>query len=127
MRIASALPVVLAALSSHASAQGVQALSGNMRVAELGVYFGNGNPCVPGPAIYADDQPVVLFPNGTTQSGPGGTGNRVRVSGFEEWILATDGLIAESQGHFDQAEYERQLEYGGRGVSIGNREEACRR
>ena len=47
-----------------------------------------------------------------TNTGPGGTGNSVRVSGFEEWILAADGLIAESQGHFDQAEYERQLEYG---------------
>ena len=47
-----------------------------------------------------------------TNTGPGGTGNRVRVSGFEEWTLAADGLIAESQGHFDQAEYERQLEYG---------------
>ena len=47
-----------------------------------------------------------------TNTGPGGTGNRVRVSGFEEWTLAPDGLIAASQGHFDQAEYDRQLEYG---------------
>jgi hypothetical protein len=27
----------------------------------------------------------------------------------EEWTLGADGLIAESQGHFDQAEYSRQL------------------
>ena len=47
-----------------------------------------------------------------TNTGPGGTGNRVRVSGFEEWTLDGDGLIAESQGHYDQAEYERQLEHG---------------
>lgn len=45
-----------------------------------------------------------------TNTGPGGTGNRVRISGFEEWTIGQDGLIAESKGHFDQAEYERQLE-----------------
>jgi len=47
-----------------------------------------------------------------TNTGPGGTGNRVRFSGFEEWTIGDDGLIAESNGHFDQAEYERQLERG---------------
>lgn len=47
-----------------------------------------------------------------TNSGPGGTGNRVRISGFEEWTIADDGLIAESQGHYDQAEYDRQLQHG---------------
>ncbi len=44
-----------------------------------------------------------------TNTGPGGNGNRVRVSGFEEWTIGDDGLVAESQGHFDQAEYDRQL------------------
>ena len=43
---------------------------------------------------------------------PGGTGNRVRITGFEEWTISDDGLIAESQGHYDQAEYDRQLEHG---------------
>lgn len=47
-----------------------------------------------------------------TNTGPGGTGNRVRVSGFEEWTIDDDGLIAQSQGHYDQAEYDRQLEHG---------------
>jgi nuclear transport factor 2 (NTF2) superfamily protein len=47
-----------------------------------------------------------------TNSGPGGTGNRVRVSGHETWRLDEDGLIAESQGHFPTAEYERQLAFG---------------
>ena len=32
------------------------------------------------------------------------TGKRVRVPGFEEWTIAPDGLIAESRGHYDQAE-----------------------
>jgi uncharacterized protein (TIGR02246 family) len=47
-----------------------------------------------------------------TNTGPGGTGNRVRFPGVEEWTIGDDGLIAESNGHFDQAEYERQLEHG---------------
>jgi predicted ester cyclase len=47
-----------------------------------------------------------------TNTGPGGTGNRVRISGYEEWKFASDGLIAESKGHFDQAEYDRQIMNG---------------
>jgi hypothetical protein len=47
-----------------------------------------------------------------TNTGPGGTGNAVRFSGREEWILGDDGLIAASLGHFDEAEYNRQLEFG---------------
>jgi SnoaL-like polyketide cyclase len=44
-----------------------------------------------------------------TNTEPGGTGKRVRISGYEQWKIDNDGLIAESQGHFDGAEYERQL------------------
>ena len=40
------------------------------------------------------------------------TGQSVRVPGFEEWTIAADGLIAESRGHFDQDEYDRQLREG---------------
>jgi ornithine cyclodeaminase/alanine dehydrogenase-like protein (mu-crystallin family) len=47
-----------------------------------------------------------------TNTGPGGTGRRVQISGFEEWQIGGDGLIAESQGHFDAAAYQRQLESG---------------
>ena len=47
-----------------------------------------------------------------TNSGPGGTGHRVRISGFEEWTIGDDGLIAASLGHYDQAEYDRQVEHG---------------
>jgi uncharacterized protein (TIGR02246 family) len=47
-----------------------------------------------------------------TNSGEGGTGNRVRISGFEVWTLGEDGLIAESLGHFDNEEYEHQLKGG---------------
>jgi SnoaL-like protein len=41
------------------------------------------------------------------------TGRCVRIPGFEEWTIAADGLIAESRGHYDQAEYDRQLHEGG--------------
>jgi predicted ester cyclase len=47
-----------------------------------------------------------------TNTGPGGTGRRVRISGYELWKIDNDGLIAESKGHFDSAEYERQLKHG---------------
>ena len=47
-----------------------------------------------------------------TNTGPGGTGHRVRISGFEVWKLGADGLIAESRGQFDGAEYQLQLERG---------------
>jgi uncharacterized protein (TIGR02246 family) len=47
-----------------------------------------------------------------TNTGPGGTGNRVHISGFEEWQIGADGLIVESRGHFDNAEFECQPHYG---------------
>jgi steroid delta-isomerase-like uncharacterized protein len=47
-----------------------------------------------------------------TNTGPSGTGQRVRISGFELWQIGTDGLIASSRGHFDSSEYRRQLERG---------------
>ena len=72
-----------------------------------------------------------------TNTGPGNTGKHVRISGYELWKIdneaggsratwtgkpervdekggesINDGLIAESKGHFDSAEYERQLKDG---------------
>ncbi len=47
-----------------------------------------------------------------TNTGPGGTGQLVRISGFEMWSIGEDGLIAQSQGHYDSAAYRRQLEHG---------------
>ena len=38
-----------------------------------------------------------------------GMGNRVQISGYELWKINNTGLIAESRGHFDAAEYERQM------------------
>jgi hypothetical protein len=79
-----------------------------------------------------------------TNTGPGGTGKRVRISGYELWKIDNEaggsratstggpgsrpgrsavgeqggesingGLIAESKGHFDSADYERQLKHEG--------------
>jgi uncharacterized protein (TIGR02246 family) len=47
-----------------------------------------------------------------TNTGPGGTGKSVRIKGYEEWTMGGDGLIAESKGHYDEAEYQRQLQSG---------------
>jgi hypothetical protein len=44
-----------------------------------------------------------------TNTGPGGSGKAVRISGYEEWRFGADGLIAESTGHFDEADYTRQV------------------
>lgn len=48
-----------------------------------------------------------------TNSGPGGTGNRVKISGCEIWQIDADGLIAGSIGSFDADEFTRQLAEGG--------------
>ena len=47
-----------------------------------------------------------------TNSGPGGTDKFVRIRGYEEWTMDTDGHILESKGHYDEAEYQRQLRGG---------------
>jgi predicted ester cyclase len=48
-----------------------------------------------------------------TNTGPGGTGKRVRINGYELWKIDNDGLVAESKGQFDAADYERQLKGSG--------------
>lgn len=45
-----------------------------------------------------------------TNTGPGGTGQTVRISGFEEWTIGGDGLIAASLGHYEQADWDRQVQ-----------------
>jgi uncharacterized protein (TIGR02246 family) len=37
------------------------------------------------------------------------TGRPVDMTGYEEWTFGADGMIARSEGHFDQAEYDRQM------------------
>jgi nuclear transport factor 2 (NTF2) superfamily protein len=47
-----------------------------------------------------------------TNTGPGGTGKWVRISGLEEWTLSEDGLVVEARGTYDADEYDRQLVHG---------------
>lgn len=47
-----------------------------------------------------------------TNTGPGGTGKAVHISGYEEWTLDAANLIQRSLGHFDAVEYARQIRDG---------------
>lgn len=62
--------------------------------------------------LVQDDRAVYHWTLAGTNTGPGGTGQQVRISGFEVWEIGADGLIAESRGHFDEASYQRQLKHG---------------
>ena len=44
-----------------------------------------------------------------TNTGPGGTGRVVRIAGFEQWTISSEGLIAASVGSFDAADWDRQV------------------
>lgn len=44
-----------------------------------------------------------------TNTGPGGGGHPVHISGYEEWTIDSDGLILKSQGYMDLDDYARQL------------------
>jgi hypothetical protein len=46
-----------------------------------------------------------------TNTGPGGTGNQVRISGYEVWKIGSDGLVADSKGHYDAHDWERQVKW----------------
>lgn len=45
-------------------------------------------------------------------TGPGGTGKAVKISGYEEWTIGPDGLIAASKRYYDEDEYQHQLAVG---------------
>lgn len=47
-----------------------------------------------------------------TNTGPDGTGKKVHISGVENLQFNSDGLITESNGSFDEQEYNRQLKEG---------------
>lgn len=60
--------------------------------------------------LVQDDTPHYHWTLTGTNSGPGGTGCKVHISGFEIWHIGEDGLVTASQGHFDGEEYQRQLQ-----------------
>jgi uncharacterized protein (TIGR02246 family) len=45
-----------------------------------------------------------------TNNGPGGTGRTVRISGFEQWTMSSEGLISASLGSYDAADWDRQVD-----------------
>ena len=45
-----------------------------------------------------------------TNTGAGGTGRPVQISGYEEWTFGPDGRIARSLGYFDETDYRAQLQ-----------------
>ena len=47
-----------------------------------------------------------------TNTGLGGTGRTVRIGGYEEWTFGDDGRISQSLGHYDEADYQRQVSAG---------------
>ena len=60
--------------------------------------------------LLQDDHAIFHWTLTGTNTGPGGTGRPVRISGFEVWKIGVNGLIANSSGHFDNDEYNHQLE-----------------
>jgi len=54
-----------------------------------------------------------------TNTGPGGTGRAVRISGRELWTLNAERLIQMSEGRYDEAEYQRQVSGAGEGRQDG--------
>lgn len=44
-----------------------------------------------------------------TNTGPGGTGNKVDFIGFEQWTMNKEGLVQKSIGSYDAEDYNRQL------------------
>ena len=106
-----------ARVAAHFASGGTIAINGGepTEVTEVARSFISAFPDI---QVFMDD---VVFKDETveyhwtftgTNTGPGGTGKPVRISGFEEWMFGDDGLVVESQGHYDQDEYARQLEHG---------------
>lgn len=44
-----------------------------------------------------------------TNTGPGGTGKPILISGYEALVLDDNGRIVSAHGHFDQDDWDRQL------------------
>ena len=62
--------------------------------------------------IFKDDTVEFRWTFTGTNTGPGGTGKWVRIPGFEDWTFGSDGLVVTAVGHYDQDEYDRQVEHG---------------
>jgi len=60
--------------------------------------------------IVVEDRGTVFYWNlKGTNTGPGGTGNRVNIDGCEVWKLNNQNEIVEIKGFFDAEDYESQV------------------
>ena len=59
-----------------------------------------------------EDRAVYHWTLEGTNSGPGGSGKRLKISGFELWPIGADKLIGHSRGYYDSAAYADQLAHG---------------
>ena len=62
--------------------------------------------------LVAGDAVFWAWTLGGTNTGPGGTGNAIRVSGIELWTIGASGLVANSVGYYDAITYAHQLAHG---------------
>ena len=58
------------------------------------------------------NQVIYLWTLEGTNSGPGGTGNFVRIGGWQNWHLSNDLLIVSADGGYDASENDRQIQGG---------------
>jgi len=100
-----------ARVAAHFASGGTIAINGGTptEITEVARSFMSTFPDI---ELFMDDAIEFHWTFVGTNTGPGGTGKRVRISGFEEWTFGGDGLVAEALRHFDQAEYDRQLAHG---------------
>jgi hypothetical protein len=104
-----------ARVAGHYVPGGTIAINGG-GAAEIGEVAEGFIAAFPDIEVFMDD--LVLREDGTVEyrwtfTGTSAeTGKSVRLPGYEEWTIASDGLIARSRGHYDQAEYDRQLQHG---------------
>jgi nuclear transport factor 2 (NTF2) superfamily protein len=103
-----------ARVAAHYSPGGVIAINGGepAAIAEVAAGFISAFPDI---EVVMDDlvfKGDVVEYHWTFTGTSAETGKWVRIPGFEEWTIGADGLIAESRGQYDQAEYDRQLREG---------------
>ncbi len=58
---------------------------------------------------FGGNQAIFLWTLIGTNSGPGGTGNFVKVPGWQNWILSDDPLIVRADCGYDAEDYDRQI------------------
>ena len=94
------------------SINGGDELAGRAAIAEMATGFYAEFPDL---IVHLDDiravgsQAIFVW---TLEGTHAGTGNKVKVQGWEEWTLSDDCLVVSSLGRFDAREYDRQIAEG---------------